>query len=167
MEKFDRNEKMIGISLAVVGLLVAVVQGWLIRFIIPKLGQERSVYVGLGLYALGFMLFAFATQSWMMFAFLIPYCLGGIAGPSLQGIMSTQVSPSEQGELQGALTSLISLTTIVGPILMTELFYYFARPESPIFFPGAPMVMAGVLTIISAFFARSVLKRKMAAAAGV
>jgi MFS transporter, DHA1 family, tetracycline resistance protein len=162
MEKFDWNEKMVGWSLAFVGLMVAFVQGFLIRFIIPKLGQIRSVYIGLALYSIGFVLFAVATEGWMMFAFLIPYCLGGIAGPSLQGIMSSQVSPSEQGELQGALTSLISLTSIFGPVMMTDLFYLFARPESAIFFPGAAMLMAGVLTLLSAILARLSLKKNLA-----
>ena len=152
---------MVGASLAVVGLLVAFVQGYLIRFITPKLGDNRSVYVGLALYAVGFFLFAFATRGWMMYAILIPYCLGGIAGPSLQAIMSRQVSPSEQGELQGALTSLISLTTFFGPLLMTELFYVFARPDSEIFFPGAPMLMGSILTIMSAIFARATLKKRV------
>ncbi|MBS1732234.1 MAG: TCR/Tet family MFS transporter, partial [Bacteroidetes bacterium] len=78
IEKFHWSETMIGISLGVVGLLVATVQGGLIRIINPKLGNERSVYLGLLLYAIGLLLFAFAWKSWMMFAFLIPYCLGGI-----------------------------------------------------------------------------------------
>ncbi len=165
MEKFQWDEKWIGYSFAVVGLLVAVVQGWLIRLILPRLGQVRSVYVGLGLYAIGFLLFGLATQGWMMFVFLIPYCLGGIAGPSLQGIMSSQVSSKEQGELQGALTSLMSLTSIVGPILMTWLFYHFSKPGGEIYFPGAAMVAGAVLTVISSILARISLKKTMASGA--
>ena len=161
IEKYDWDEAMVGYSLAFVGLMVALVQGWLIRFIIPKLGQERSVYVGLTLYAIGFLLFGIATQGWMMFAFLIPYCLGGIAGPSLQGIMSGQVPPNQQGELQGALTSLISLTSIVGPLLMTSLFYRFSTPNAAIYFPGAAMIAGSVLTIMSAFLARLSLKKNI------
>lgn len=161
--KFKWETWEIGVSLAVVGVLVAIVQGWLIRFIIPKIGQARSVYVGLSLYALGFFLFAIATQGWMMYAFLVPYCLGGIVGPSLQGIMSSQVPPTEQGELQGALTSLMSLTSIVGPVLMTGIFDYFISEKSPIHFPGAAMVAGGVLTIVSAFLARLSLKKNLAA----
>lgn len=161
MEKYSWDEDMVGYSLAFVGLMVAFVQGWLIRFIIPKLGQERSVYVGLTLYAIGFLLFGIATQGWMMFAFLIPYCLGGIAGPSLQGIMSGQVPANQQGELQGALTSLVSMTSIVGPLLMTWLFYHFSKPGADIYFPGAAMVAGSVLTIISAFLARLSLKKKI------
>lgn len=154
---------MIGISLAVVGIVFAVVQGGLIRVIIPKLGQERSVYVGLGLYALGYFLFAIATQSWMMFAITVPYCMGSIAGPALQGIISNQVPANEQGELQGALTSLMSVTAIVGPLLMTQIFYFFTRVGAPVYLPGAPMLLGGALTVVSALLARRTLKRSLVA----
>ena len=153
MERFKWNEAWVGTSLAVIGALVAVVQGLLIRVINPRLGSERSVYVGMLLYALGFLLFAFATQGWMMFLFSVPYCLGGIAGPAIQGLISAQVPPSEQGELQGGLTSLVSLTSIVGPPLMTGLFAYFTGPKAPVYFPGAPFLLAAVLTVISALLA--------------
>lgn len=151
--KFNWDSKMIGISLGVVGLLVGLVQGLLIRYINPKLGNEKSVYVGLSLYSLGMLLFAFASQSWMMFAFSIPYCLGGIAGPALQSIISGQVPASEQGELQGALTSLISATSIIGPGIMTSLFYYFTNKNAPVQFAGAPFLLGAVLLIISTILA--------------
>ena len=67
---------MVGISLAVVGLLVALVQAVLTRIVNPRIGNERSVYLGLVFYAIGLFLFAFATEGWMMFVFLVPYCLG-------------------------------------------------------------------------------------------
>jgi DHA1 family tetracycline resistance protein-like MFS transporter len=159
MEKFQWNEKMIGYSLGAMGLLGAIVQGGLIRLIIPKLGQKRGVYVGLFLYSLGFILFSFARETWMMFAFMVPYILGGIAGPSLQGIISTQVPSNEQGELQGALTSLMSLTSIIGPPLMSNLFYFFTTSTAPVYFPGAPMLIAAVLTLVSAYLARRSLNR--------
>jgi DHA1 family tetracycline resistance protein-like MFS transporter len=78
MYQFNWDVKMVGISLGIIGLLVGLVQGLLIRWINPKIGNERSIYYGLILYAIGMLLFAFATESWMMFVFLIPYCLGGI-----------------------------------------------------------------------------------------
>ncbi len=165
IEKFQWDERMIGISLTVVGIVFAVVQGGLLKYIIPALGNERSVYVGLGLYASGYFLYALATQSWMMFAVTIPYCLGGIAGPAIQGIISNQVPANEQGELQGALTSLMSVTAIVGPLLMTQIFYFFTRVETPLYLPGAPMLLGGVLTVISAFLARRSLKRGLMAKA--
>lgn len=157
--KIGWSEKMIGISLAVVGLTFAIVQGGLIRVIIPKLGQTRSVYVGLGLNALGFVLFAFAYESWMMFAVTVVYCLGAIAGPALQGIISTVVPANEQGELQGALTSLMSVTSIVGPVVMTNTFAFFTEEGTVLYFPGAPMLLGAVLSIVATILARRTLKR--------
>ncbi|HEY0743483.1 MAG TPA: TCR/Tet family MFS transporter [Chryseosolibacter sp.] len=159
MFKFSWDESMVGYSLAFVGLLIALVQGLLIRMIIPKLGQIRSVYIGLAVYALGFLLFGLATEGWMMFLFLVPYCLGGIAGPALQGIMSSQVQPTEQGELQGALTSLMALTSFFGPPIMTGIFYAFTKADTSYYMPGAVMFTAALLTIVSAFLARLSLKK--------
>jgi DHA1 family tetracycline resistance protein-like MFS transporter len=104
------------------------------------------------------LLFGLATQSWMMFAFLVPYCLGGIAGPALQAIISSHVPPTEQGELQGALTSLMSATTIVGPLIMTNLFAFFIRPNAAFKFPGAPFILGAVLLIVSTILAYHALK---------
>jgi MFS transporter, DHA1 family, tetracycline resistance protein len=159
IEKFNWSEKMIGISLGVVGALVGVVQGVLIRYINPKLGNNKSVYVGLLLYALGLILFAFASQTWMMFVFLIPYCFGGICGPALQSIISGNVPANEQGELQGALTSLISLTSIFGPMLMTGLFSYFTGPKAPFHFSGAAFALGAVFMLGSAFIAYYTLEK--------
>ena len=144
MKKFNWNPAMVGYSLAFVGLMIAIVQGGLIRIAIPKLGQSRALFVGLLLYTIGMFLFAFAASTWMMFAFSAVYCLGGIAGPALQGMISSHVPPSEQGELQGGLTSLMSATSIVGPIIMTNLFAFFSVEGTSYYFPGAPF-FAGAL----------------------
>jgi DHA1 family tetracycline resistance protein-like MFS transporter len=149
MERFNWNEQWVGYSIAFVGVSIAAVQGGLIRPAMKLLGQNKSVYVGMGFTVLGFILFAFAFKGWMMFAFMIPYALGGIAGPAMQGILSGKVPSNEQGELQGALTSLMSLTSIVGPILMTGLFAFFTAEAAPVYFPGAPFMMGAVLTVIS------------------
>ena len=160
IEKFKWSPKMIGISLAVVGVLVSLVQGLLVRVVNPKIGNEKSVYVGLGLYTIGLVLFGLASQSWMMFAFLIPYCLGGISGPGLQAIISGTVPANEQGELQGSLTSIISITSIVGPLVMSNLFAFFTGPIAPFYFPGAPFMLAAVLMLLSCFFAYKALRTR-------
>jgi DHA1 family tetracycline resistance protein-like MFS transporter len=159
MEKFQWGPKEIGISLAVVGLSFALVQGVLIRKIIPALGQQRTVYVGLALYALGFLLFSLSTQGWMMYAFTLVYCFGSIAGPAMQGIMSSGVPANEQGELQGGFTSLMSLASIIGPPVMNNLFAYFAIADTSFYFPGAAMMLGAVLTLASALLARRSLKK--------
>ena len=161
IEKFKWNSTSIGISLAVVGFVFALVQGVLIRKIIPALGQQRSVYFGLGFYAAGLLMYAFATQGWMMYAFTFVYCMGGIAGPALQGIMAGTVPPNAQGELQGGFTSLMSLTSIVGPPLMNNLFAYFTGADHDVYFPGAAMLLGSLLMVISALLARRTLKRHL------
>ncbi|MBS1947325.1 MAG: TCR/Tet family MFS transporter [Bacteroidetes bacterium] len=156
---FKWSPEIIGFSLALVGALIALVQVGLIRIITPKIGTEKSIYVGLGLYTLGLFLFAFANKSWMMFIFLIPYCLGGIAGPSLQATMTGHVPKNEQGELQGGLTSLIALTSIVGPLIMTGLFTYFTSPKAPFLFPGAPFLLGGIFMLLSCLIAYTALRK--------
>ncbi len=159
MEKFSWNEAWVGYSLGAMGIMAAIVQGGLIRYIIPAIGQERGVFIGLLLYGAGFFLFAVVNQSWLLFVSLIPYSLGGIAGPSLQGIISNQVPDNQQGELQGGLTSLISATSIVGPPLMTSLFAYFTTKNAPVHFPGAPFILGAVLMLLSAGLTARSFKR--------
>lgn len=158
--KFGWDEKMVGISLGVVGVLVSIVQGGLVRVINPKLGNNKSIYIGLSLYTLGMFLFAFASQSWMMFAILVPYCLGGIAGPAIQAMISSNVKPNEQGEISGTLTSIMSVAAIVGPPLMTSIFYFFTHKEAPFQFAGAPFFLGGILMLSSALIAYFSFKGK-------
>ncbi|MEO6547920.1 MAG: TCR/Tet family MFS transporter [Ferruginibacter sp.] len=153
IKQFNWTAKMIGISLGLVGLLVGIVQGGLIRVVNPWLGNKRSIYLGLIFYTVGLFLFAFASQTWMMFVFLVPYCLGGICGPALQSIISGQVPPNQQGELQGGLTSIMSLTNIIGPVLMTSLFSYFTKPSAPVQFAGAAFFLGGIFMAISLLLA--------------
>lgn len=157
--KFDWNPRMIGLSLGFVGLMVALVQGVLIRRIIPKIGEQKSIYTGLSLYLIGFILFAFASEGWMMFVFTIPYALSGLSGPSMQSIMTRQVPANSQGELQGAITSVISLTAAFAPPVMTGLFYQFTQESAAVFFPGAPFLLGFLLTIVSIILAHRSLSR--------
>ena len=158
MLKFKWDGRMVGISLGIVGLLIAIVQGGLIRKIIPMLGEKNSIYAGLILYAIGLLLFAAASEGWMMLVFLIPYCLGGICGPALQSVISNQVPANEQGELQGALTSLMSVTSIGGPLIMNYLFAYFTGSSAPFYFPSAPFVLGAILILVGIFFAINSLR---------
>jgi DHA1 family tetracycline resistance protein-like MFS transporter len=157
--QFGWDSAMVGYSLGFVGLLVATVQGGLIRLVIPKIGQKWSLYIGLSLNAFGLLLFGFASQGWMMYAILIPYALGGIAGPSIQGITSSQVPATEQGELQGALTSLMSVASIIGPLLMNNLFSYFTGVNAPIELPGAPFFAGFILVVVAVYLSVRTLRK--------
>jgi MFS transporter, DHA1 family, tetracycline resistance protein len=160
MEKFGWHKKEVGISLGILGAMVAFVQGVLIKRIIPALGQAKSIYTGLLVYSAGMLLFGLATQGWMMYVITIFYCFGGVAGPAIQGIMSGHVPPNEQGELQGTLNSLISITTICGPLMMTNLFSWFTSKAAPVRFPGAPFIAAAILMLLSAWLAYRYLHSK-------
>lgn len=148
---YQWSDAEIGYSLAFVGVMVAIVQGGLIKWSQTKLGSHTSIYTGLAFYLVGLTLFAFANQSWMLYAFTFIYALGGIGPPSIQGIISGLVPPNEQGELQGMMTALMSVSTILSPLLMTNLFYNFTKPDTIYYFPGAPFAAAAILVLISFF----------------
>ncbi len=150
----------IGYSLAFVGIMVAIVKGGLINWTQKKFGPIRSVYIGLVLNMLGLSLFAFASQSWMVYAFTLVYCLGGIAPPSLQGIISGRMSANEQGELQGMISSLISLSNILSPLIMTHLFYFFTKENAPVHFPGASFAVAAILIFLGFLLCVRELRKK-------
>ncbi|GAB5522186.1 MAG: tetracycline resistance MFS efflux pump [Roseivirga sp.] len=147
-EVFQWDASDIGWSLALVGICVALVQAVIIRSAVKKLGQKKTVYAGLIFNFCGLLLFAFSVHEWMIYSFLAVYVLGGLAGPTIQGIMSSNVPANEQGELMGTLTSLQSLGNIIGPLLMTGIFSYFTTAEG-IYFPGSAFTMGAVLSLVS------------------
>jgi DHA1 family tetracycline resistance protein-like MFS transporter len=153
----------IGVSLAAVGVSAAIVQGGLIRLILPRLGERRALLLGVSINMAAFLAFASVTRGWMMYLILLPSALGGIAGPAIQAILSREVGPSEQGELQGSLTSLQSLTAILGPLLATNLFARFAPPDAVPHIPGAAFFAAAAfnfcgLLLALRLFARTPLR---------
>lgn len=149
MLKFDWDEAMVGYSLAVVGIIVAIVQGVLVKHTVRWWGEQKTIFIGYLLWTLGLILFALATEGWLLFVYCLPYCLGGIASPTLQGTVSNQFAENEQGELQGAMTALISLTAIFGPIVMTAIFYHYTQENAEIYFPGAPFILGAMLVLVS------------------
>lgn len=157
---FSWSDREIGYSLAFVGVMVAVVQGGLIKWTQKKFGPIRSVYIGILLYIIGLSLFAMASQSWMLYAFTLVYCLGGIAPPSLQGIISGRMPANEQGELQGMITALTSLSTILSPLIMTNLFYFFTKENAPVYFPGASFAAAAIIVFLGLLLCIKELRKK-------
>ena len=159
MYAFDWSEAEVGYSLGAVGVMSGLVQGVLIRWLIPKIGQKASVYLGLLLYMIGLVVLTFITKGWMVYPAIIIYALGGVAGPALQGIMSNEVPGNEQGELQGALTSMMSATAIIGPPIMTGLFAYLTREESQMIFAGAPFLLGAFLILLGLLFSWLTLRK--------
>lgn len=152
-EKFQWTLSSVGTLGITIGVLLVGIQGGLIRWTIPKFGQEKNIVAGLIFYAIGLTLIAFASQGWMMYVFMIPYCLGGISGPALQALVTGKVSKKEQGEMQGAITIINSLSVIVGPLIFGYVFSFFTHKNSTVYFPGGAYLLAAALMLISTFIA--------------
>ena len=159
IERYDWSPREIGLSLMVVGLLVAIAQGFLVGVLVKKFGKRMVIISGFLLWTVGMFLFSVASEPWMLYAFLIPYALGGVAGPTVQGVISNQVSEKEQGNLQGAITGLVSVTAILGQLIFSPVFYYFIRPEGDIYYPGASYALAAFFLLIAFLFAVLAMKR--------
>lgn len=138
-----------GLSLAVVGICAAIVQGGLIRLLMPKLGERRAILGGLLISAVTFALYGLATQGWMMYAILAVGSLGGFAMPAAQALVSKAVPATEQGRIQGALTSLQSLTGIIAPLVATPLFAKFTGPTAPLALPGVAFFLGAFLHVVA------------------
>lgn len=156
--RFAWTERDIGLSLAMVGVVFGLVQGGLTRVAIPKLGERRCIFLGIAASAGALVWFALASRSWMMYAAMLPYAMIGITGPAVQAIMSRQVQANEQGELQGTLTSLMSVTAVIGPLLSAYVFAWFTRPGAAATVPGSAFLMGAGFMLIALFFALAGLR---------
>ena len=146
-ERFGWGPGMIGLSLGVFGIGIALVQGLLIKPVINRIGERRAVILGLSIDVLAFVALGFITNGLVALALTPLTALGSIAGPALQGIMSRTASDDQQGELQGTVTSINAVATIVAPLMVTQTFWYFTTDSAPLYLPGAPFLLSAVLTI--------------------
>ena len=145
-ERFGWGPGMIGLSLGVFGIGIALVQGLLIKPVINRIGERRAVILGLSIDVLAFVALGFITNGLVALALTPLTALGSIAGPALQGIMSRTASDDQQGELQGTVTSINAVATIVAPLMVTQTFWYFTTDSAPLYLPGAPFLLSAVLT---------------------
>jgi DHA1 family tetracycline resistance protein-like MFS transporter len=150
MLKFNWSPAQVGYSLMVVGAMLTLVFSVATRIIVPRIGEVRSIYIGLVCGTVGFMGYAFAAHGWVLYAWMAVWVFFGLSGPSLNAIMSRQVGATEQGELQGALASLGSLTSVAAPPILSNLFGYFTGSQAPIYFPGAAFFAASACLGLSA-----------------
>ncbi|TWR31423.1 TCR/Tet family MFS transporter [Mucilaginibacter pallidiroseus] len=160
LEKFKWTLPSISSLGIFLGLLIAGIQGGLVRWTIPKFGLRKNIMAGIAFYGIGLLLISFNNVGWLMYVYMIPYCLGGLGGTALQGFISEHVGANEQGELQGALTSLVSITTVIGPLIMTSLFHHFTKVGAPVYFPGAPFLMGAILMAIAVVLTIRSFKKK-------
>jgi len=157
MFRFRWSEALVGASFAFVGVVMATSQATLPRLLVPRLGEARAVLLGLTVGGLGFLGYGLATRGWMMFALLLSWFVGAMVMPATNAFMSHRVPPGTQGELQGAVAGLYSLSSIVGPPVMTQLFGYFSAETARVRVPGAAFFFAWALSTGSlALFWRAV-----------
>ena len=147
--RFGWDVRQNGLSLAAFGALSLIFQAGLSRVWLPKMGERRAVLLGYAIGSLEFLGYGLATHGWMVYAIMVAASLSYFAAPATQGLLSRQVGPDEQGTLQGALSSLTSLTAIFGPLLATHLFGWFTRPAAPVKVPGAPFLLGAALEALA------------------
>ena len=148
--RYGWGPQIVGYTLGFVGLCSGLVQAVLVRRLVPRLGERRMILVGLALLSVGYAVFGFAPDAWIFLAGIPFLCLGGMAGPPAQSMITHQVDPREQGRLQGALTSLQSCAGIFGPALFANLFALFISDHAPVkHMPGVAFALAAVLIAIA------------------
>lgn len=146
---FGWTSRMVGFSLGVYGVAMAVVQGGLIRLILPRLGLIRTVYFGLILNTVCLIGYGFASEAWMIWALIPISAMGAVVAPAMQGVMSRAAGADQQGELQGVLASISSLSMIFSPLIMTQAFFWFTHEGAALRLPGAPFLLAAVLMAVA------------------
>ena len=152
----------IGLSLVAVGVASAIVQGGLVRPVVAKLGERRAVLVGIFFSVAGYIGLALADTGWLTIVIIFPFALGGLSEPAIKALLTREVGADEQGELQGSLGSLMSITAIIGPILGTGLFARFAPTGSSPHIPGAAYFAAAALNAIGVLLAARLFARMRA-----
>jgi DHA1 family tetracycline resistance protein-like MFS transporter len=162
--RYGWDERAVGLVLAVVGISSAVVQGVLVAPAVRRFGERRTLLAGLSAGAVGLLLYGLAGTGALFIAGVPVVALWGLVGPSVQGLMTRQVSASEQGALQGANGSLLGIAMMIGPGLFAGTFAYFIGPATPWKIPGAAFLLAGVLLVAAAGLAARVTRAVPAAA---
>jgi DHA1 family tetracycline resistance protein-like MFS transporter len=164
--QFAWGPSQVGLSLAWVGVLFVFTQGVLVRYIVPKLGEWRTVALGLAVSAVCMAAIGFITQGWMIYVITVPYVFGwGLIAPAIQSIVTRAVPKNEQGILQGAMSSVGTFTGVVGPPVSGALFEYFVGATTPFHVPGIAFFVGALLFLGGLGFAwrPAVLRRAVPA----
>ncbi len=160
IEKFAWTEERIGWSLGAMGLGFAIVQGLVCPWLLPRIGERRAIYAGLLLQCVTFACIAFVPAGWMLFALMLPMAAGTIFGPAIQSMTSIRTPDDRQGELQGGLSALRNITSIIGPPMMTGIFSLFAAQTARLYFPGMPFAVSALLMLAAVAVVRNTLRHK-------
>lgn len=157
--KFGWRPLEVGLSLSVVGIVFGFSQAVLTKKLVAKWGEVKSLKVGLFFSALGFLLFALATKGWMTYFVIAGTCLSGLSNPCLQSMMTKQVEPSRQGELQGGLVSITSMACILAPLLYSNAFNWATHAGLKTDLSGLPYLIAAAIVFVSWILLMKTLKK--------
>lgn len=159
--RFGWEPGMVGLSLALFGIAIALVQGGLIRVALARLGERGTVIYGLCFNFAAFLAVAVVTDGTAALILTPLLALGAVVTPALQGMMSQTVADNAQGELQGVLTSANAVAMILSPVLMTQVFAAFTAEGATLHFPGAPFLvsMGLMLACLAIYLSRPVAAR--------
>jgi DHA1 family tetracycline resistance protein-like MFS transporter len=158
--RYGWDASMNGYALGLVGIMAVVVQGGLVRPTVRRLGERGTVIVGTLVGAFSFLGYGLASNGWIIPGIIVFGAFAGVSGPAIQSLVTSHVDESEQGKIQGALTSLTSLTNIIAPILFnTILFSYFISDDAPVKVPGAPFFLGFFLLLLSIAIAIRVFRK--------
>jgi MFS transporter, DHA1 family, tetracycline resistance protein len=145
--RYGWNEMQVGLMLAGVGVCSMIVQGGLVKPVVARLGERRALALGLIFGALGFAIYGLATNGTLFLVGIPVMALWGFAGPSAQALMTRHVSPSEQGQLQGAIASITAIAGLFGPAIFTQVFATFIGSRASLHVPGAPFILAAAMLL--------------------
>ncbi len=161
-ETFGWTAAMIGLSFAVYGIGVVAVQGGLLPVLIPRIGEYRTLMIGMIAATMALMVLGVLSVAWLVFALIAVACLADLVPPTATAMMSNMVAENRQGLLQGVITSLGAISAVIAPLIVTPLFHAFAAPDAPLYLPGMPFLVAGGLMILvfPAFLALNPKRRR-------
>jgi DHA1 family tetracycline resistance protein-like MFS transporter len=151
--RYGWDAATVGLTLAMVGICAMAVQGVAIGPIVKRLGERRALLLGLGCGAIGFLIFGAAPSGQLFWLGIPVMALWGVAGAATQALMTRLVAPDQQGQLQGATTSVQSVSQMLGPFLFTLTFAYFIGVRAPLTLPGAPFLLASALLLLALWIA--------------
>lgn len=158
--RYGWTQKDAGLLMMYVGISGVIVQGGLVKQIVKRLGEKKSLYFGLIFGALGFLGYGIASTPLMVYISIAFAALWGVYGASIQSYLTSKISPQEQGRLQGALGSMTATAGIFGPPLFTHIFEFFITKGKAFNLPGAAMIFSSLLILTSLFWAMYVTKKE-------
>lgn len=153
------TDRQIGVSLAAVGVVIAVSQSLVTGRVVRKLGERDAASLGMIGAALGYIAYAFITRGWMAYALMLTVMAQALVQPSLLAMLSRRATPQTQGEVQGIAAMMMGLGSLLGPLVLTRPMAEFTRPDAPVRFPGVAFAIATVVAVAALVVLRRATRR--------